>query len=146
MSTKPNEPSALALARRLRLELELAVRGFARLDRVGVGMVIRAEAFNVVKLAMMAWREPQLRTIHLLDLSRALDGLTSSMQLAQETRAFVSVAQFAAIYRTAAELGQQVGGWYRKQHAKGQNAEAHASSQRAQILSAQAAQLSGAHS
>lgn len=145
-TTRPNsEAPALKLAARLRLELEFAVRGFKRRDRYDIGQTLRNEATAVSRIATMAWREPALRSFHLRDLARALDGLVLTMQLAQEARAFVSVDQFAAIHRTASELGRQVGGWIKKQHAKGQNEGPHAASQRAQILSAHAASTFEAH-
>jgi hypothetical protein len=138
---RPQVPAIAKLASRLLLDIEQAVRRFARYHRYQVGADLRTQAMAVARLVNHAWREREARARWLQDLGRAIDELRLTMQLAKDVRAWASFEQFEAVARLVDEIGRQVGGWRKKQHPTGQNAPASAPEQRAQRLSTCAACL-----
>ena len=52
-----SEPEITALARRLMLDIEQAVRGFARFHKYQLGARLRDQAMNLAVLANRAWRD-----------------------------------------------------------------------------------------
>jgi len=139
-------PPIVKLAERLLLEIEQAVRRFARYHKYALGADLRAQAMHVCRLAQRAWRDAKRQAEWLAQLVWAVDDLKLTLQLGSRIKAFASFAQFEMLARLAADLGKQTGGWYKQKHLKGQNADAvTASPQRAQILSTRAASNLEAH-
>src|SRR6185369_11549418 len=135
-------PPIVKLAERLLVDIEQAVRRFARYHKYSIGTDLRKRAMQIAQFAHRAWRDGAHRQEWTRKLVWAVDDLKLNLQIGSRIRAFASFAQFEALVRTAAELGCQVGGWFKQQHAKGQNAGAgRAPQQRAQILSDSAASL-----
>jgi hypothetical protein len=132
-------PPVVMLAERLLVDVEKAVRRFARFHKYTFGTDLRTSAMEVATLAHRAWREPIRRREWLDQLVHAVDGLKLRLQLGSRIQAFASFKQFEQFARLASDLGRQVGGWYREQkHPKGQNDQHRNAGQRAQILSSQA--------
>jgi hypothetical protein len=127
-------PPIVKLTETVLVEIEQAVRGFARYHKYTVGADLRRDALAVARTAIRAWRDPAGRTERLAALDTAVDDLKLTMQLAQRLEAFKSFRQFEALARTISNLGRQCGAWQRK-HLKGQNRAALPSG-RAQTLSA----------
>lgn len=136
---RPQAPSIAKLASRLLVDIEQAVRRFARYHRYQVGADLRAQAMMVARLVNHAWREREARAYWVAELGRAIDALRLTVQLAKDVRAWGSFAQFEAVARLVDDIGRQVGGWRKKHHPTGQNAPAGAPGQRAQRLSTCAA-------
>ena len=132
-------PPIVKIAERLLVEIAQAVHGFSRSHKYVIGSDLRAQAMSVTRLAHRAWRDRSKQYEWTQKLVFAVDDLKLTLQLGSRVRAFRSFAQFEAIARTAADLGRQVGGWFKQQHPKSQNAGAMPPSQRAQILSGPAA-------
>jgi retron-type reverse transcriptase len=132
-------PPIAQLAERLMLDIELAVRRFPRYHRYAAGSDLRAKALAIATLTHRAWRDRPRQREHAWNLVWAIDELKIQLQLCSRLRAFTSLAQFEALFRSARELGKQAGGWYRQltgQHPKGQDAQGQAPVvQRAQQLS-----------
>jgi hypothetical protein len=128
-------PPIVKLSERVLVEIELAVRGFARANRYGVGESLRAAARAVARNAHKAWCQRDRRTQLLEQLVDDVDDLKRELQICSRIQAFSSFAQFETLARLANQLGQQCGGW-RKEHLKGQNRRAAEPDGRAQILSA----------
>jgi hypothetical protein len=128
------------LAESLAHAIEEAVTRFPRKHRYAFGAALRERAWSVLSTANLAALRPDRRAALLEDLRDKVDDLKLSLQLGKQMRAFVSFRQFEALYRDAAKLGQQVGGWHRSViHPQGQSAQAAAPGQRAKTLSAQLA-------
>ena len=138
-------PPIVKLAERLMLDIERAVRGFARYHKYAVGADLRADARKVAQLAHRAWRQRARQAELVARRVWAVDDLKITLQLASQLRAFASFGQFEGLARIARDLGKQVGGWHRQHNPQGQNAPAGAPEQRPQILSTRAA-LQGAMS
>jgi hypothetical protein len=132
-------PPIVRIAERLLVEIEQAVRLFPRSHKYAIGADLRAQAMTVARLTHRAWRDKPKQYEWTQKLVVAVDDLKLSLQLGSRVHAFRSFAQFEAVARTQAELGRQVGGWFKQQHPKSQNAGAQSPSQRAQILSGPAA-------
>ena len=115
-------PPILKLSQRLLLEIEQAVKRFDRYHRYTVGAKLRDQAWEVRAIAERAWRDKSRQAQWISDLVWAVDELKFCLQLGKEIKAFVSFAQFEDLARLVAELGKQVGGWFKQQHPKGQNA------------------------
>src|SRR6185437_12703492 len=115
-------PAAIRLAESLSSTIEEAVTRFPRKHRYAFGAALREE------------------------LRDKVDDLKLSLQLGKQMRAFVSFRQFEALYRDAAKLGQQVGGWHRSvSHPQGQSAQAVVHGQSANTLSARSASIGEAN-
>ena len=135
-------PAAVRLAETLTSSIEEAVTRFPRKHRYTFGAVLRERAWDVLSTANLAALRPERRAMLLSELRDKVDDLKLSLQLGKQMRAFVSFRQFEALYREAAKLGQQVGGWHRSvNHPQGQNAQAIAPGQRAKTLSAHSASI-----
>jgi len=128
-------PAIVKLSERVLVEIEQAVRGFARSHKYAVGAELRETARNVARLAQRAWRNREEQRERIGCLVIAIDDLKLDMQVAKRIAAFKSFAQFEAIARLVSDLGRQCGGW-QKQQQKGQNQRTSTSDERAQILSA----------
>lgn len=131
-------PPIVKLAERLLVDIEQAVRGFARYHKYAIGADLRREAMKVVRLTHRAWRQRNAQLDWTRRLVKAVDNLKITLQIGSRIHAFRSFGQFEAIARVAADLGRQAGGWLRQQlgnHPKGQSAAAATAPQRAQILS-----------
>ena len=128
--------------RRLRADIEIAVRGFARFHKYDSGQVLREQMRKVQGLVLRAWKEksPARQADWLDQLVHGVDQLRADMQAAQDVRAFNSLRQFQHIYRQVDEIGRQVGGWYRQKHPSAQSPQGpSAAAERGQILSTRAA-------
>jgi hypothetical protein len=132
-------PPIARLSHRILADVENAVRRFPRFHKFSVGADLRFQAMQVARCIHKAWRDPEHRLPRVMELCSAVDDLKISMQLGKQVRAFGSFAEFEALARLVNELGQQSGGWLKKLQSMGQNAAAREPSQRAQILSTQAA-------
>lgn len=139
-------PDIARTAARIRAILEQSVQRFPRKDRYGSGADLRNGAREVVRLALVAWNEPQRRLMRVRELSTAIDGLKLDMQLAKDVNAFRSNREFEAIGRQIVDLGKQCGGWLKELHNKGQDGQGRkASVQRAPTLSGRSASDHGAN-
>jgi hypothetical protein len=134
-------PPIVKTAERLMLEIEQAVRGFARFHKYAIGAELRELATKAATLAHRAWRDQERVTKWVTKLRWQVDKLKLSMQIGQRLQAFAGLRQFEAIMRVAIDLGRQAGGWHRElmKHPKGQNPKRHGGSERAQILSTRVA-------
>lgn len=137
-------PAVAKAAQRVRVVIETAVKAFPRRDRYALGADLRAAAKQIVRLAMLAWRERQRQLLRVRELSTAVDDLKLEMMLAKDVQCFRSTAEFEAVSRLIVDLGRQVGGWLKALQAVSQNATAERRWQRAPTLSARPA-LSGAN-
>jgi hypothetical protein len=127
-------PPIVKLAERMLLEVEQAVRRFARFHKYQHGAVLRERAMRVAELAHFAWRERG--ALHRVEqLVDAVDSLKIALQLGQQIKAFASWRQFEALGRLQTDLGRQCGGWLKTRRVNGQNASARSQVQRAEILS-----------
>ncbi len=135
-------PPIVKLAERVLVEIEQAVRRFARFHKYTFGSELRTQAMRVCRLAHRAWRDRARQAEWLTKLVWSIDDLKLSLQLGSRIQAFASFAQFEMLSRLIVDLGRQTGGWHKQHHPNGQNAYARdASSQRAKILSTQAASM-----
>jgi|SRR5579859_1729665 len=133
-------PSIVQVAQRTQREVDLAVRRFRKDDRYDQGARIRACVTEVRRLGYRAWNSPERRAQLLQDLVDAVDDLKLELQLARESHAFPSAAEFDAIWRSVESLGTQAGAWRNSVHPKGQNpAPPQAQQERARKLSTRAA-------
>lgn len=135
-------PPIVKMAKRLTVDLETAVRRFARYHKYTIGTDLRQQAMSVTRCAYRAWRfrSAQLRCVQ--DLSAAIDELKLTVQLGKELHAFASFGQFEVIARQISDLGRQCGGWLKSLHQKSQNDRAVPSpGQCAQILSSRATSI-----
>jgi hypothetical protein len=135
-------PPIAKLSERLQLDIEQAVRQFARVDRYLVGADLRRQAADVRRLVDRAWRDRANQRQWTQDLQWGVDELRLTLQLGKDLHAFRSFAQFEALIRLAEDLGRQVGGWLRAQqqpHPKGQSPAPAPRRERAQTLSTRAA-------
>ena len=132
-------PPAVRLAEGLARDIEQAVSKFSRAHRYSFGTMLSADAWAVLSTANRAARKPDERAQLLQRLVDEVDDLKQRLQLGQRLQQFSSFGQFEALMRSAIQLGQQVGGWHRQLHPKGQDGRAPASGQRAMTLSTRAA-------
>jgi hypothetical protein len=136
-------PPIAKLSERLHLDIEQAVRQFARVDRHLLGADLRRQAADVRRLVDRAWRDRANQRQWTQELQWAIDELRITLQLGKDLHAFRSFAQFEALIRLAEDLGRQVGGWLRAQqqqpHLTGQSPARVARPERAQTLSTRAA-------
>jgi hypothetical protein len=132
-------PPAVRLAETLARDIEQAVCGFERAHRHGFGAKLSADAWAVLSTANRAARKPDKRAQLLERLVDEVDDLKQRMQLGQRLHQFSSFGQFETLMRSAIQLGQQVGGWHRDFHPKGQSVQASAPGQSAKTLSTRAA-------
>lgn len=136
---KAHLPDIAKKAERFLLDIEQAVRGFARYHRYTVGTDLRTQAMAVVRLCNRAWRDRDHQPHWVSQLVWAIDELKLTLQLCSQLRAFRSFGQFEQLIRAADELGKCAGGWKRTIHLKGQNSAGKPPLGRAQILSGPAA-------
>ena len=131
-------PPIVKLAERLLVEIEQAVRRFARFHKYSFGADLRAQAMKVARLAHRAWRDHARQAEWVGQMVWAVDDLKLSLQLGSRIRAFTSFPQFEQLARLAADLGRQTGGWHRQLHPRVQNGPHRSDGQRDQILSSHA--------
>ena len=115
-------PPIVKLAERLLVDVEQAVRRFARYHKYTYGTKLREHALNIARLAHRASRDRAKRSTWIGRLVWLIDDFKLLLQLGQQIKAFASFGQFESFARVARELGKQAGGWYRQQHPNGQNA------------------------
>jgi hypothetical protein len=131
-------PPIAKAAERLLLEIEQAVKGFARFHKYQTGADLRRQAMEVARLTHRAWRDRPRQLYWTIELCWVIDELRLTLQLGSRIQAFRSFRQFEMLIRLAEALGKQAGGWKRQQQRrlKGQNPAREAVPERAQILSA----------
>jgi len=132
-------PPAVRLAETLAAKIEQAVAKFQRAHRYSFGADLRAGAWAVLTTADRAARKPAERAQILARLVDEVDDLKQRLRLGQTLRLFNSFGQFEDLMRDAIKLGQQVGGWHKQNHPKGQDGRSAAAGQRATTLSTRAA-------
>jgi hypothetical protein len=133
-------PPIIKAAERLCVEIENAVRTFARYHRYAIGADLRAQAMSVYDLANRAWRDRPKQARWVTDLVWAIDELLHRLQVAKLLKATHSFRQFEHLLRLIEALGRQAGGWRKSLHPNGQNAPSPAAvAQRAKTLSTCAA-------
>ncbi|MGB1560764.1 MAG: four helix bundle protein [Sinimarinibacterium flocculans] len=139
----PDLPVIRTLARRLLLDVNAAVKRFARDHRYDTGAELRRDAREVARAADRAWFDRDERASRIKTLVETLDDFKLTLQLAKDLQAFQGWRQFEAIWRIVEDLGAQCGGWHRHhQHLKGQNPAApRAAPERAKRLSVRAASI-----
>lgn len=116
------------------MDIENAVRGFARYQKYTLGTDLRQAAMLVVKVCNRVWRDRCRQHYWVTELIWAVDELKLSLQLASQLKAFKSFKQFEAIIRLADEVGRCAGGWKRSLREKSQNSAGQLSPERAQML------------
>lgn len=107
--------------RRLRMDIENAVRGFDRFHKYSSGDDLREQVKVVQRAVNRAWSDKARQQQWLEKLVHEIDQLKADMQLAQDVRAFRSLRQFQHLYLQVDEIGRQAGGWHRQKHPKAQN-------------------------
>ncbi|MFD1216374.1 four helix bundle protein [Microbulbifer celer] len=132
-------PEIVKKSERLLVDIEQAVRGFARYHKYTLGTDMRRQAMAVLRMCHRAWRDRSRQLYWVNELVWAIDELKLSLQLGSQLHAFKSFKQFESLIRAAEEVGRCAGGWKRQLHRKGQNSGSNASPERAQILSGRAA-------
>ena len=139
--TDSRVPQIAKDVRRLRSDIQDAVRTFPRFHRYGIGQDLRAQARRVHAVVVRYWHEPALRNRWSAQLVHEVDMLKEELQVAKEDAAFPrGFRQFDHLYRQAAAIGRQAGGIRRSaKHSRGQNAQGRTVAQRAQKLSTHAA-------
>lgn len=105
--TKQPLPPITKIAERLLLDIEQAVRGFARYHKYTLGSELRTQAMTIVRLCHRAWRERARRVHWLNELVWAIDELKLSLQMGSQLHAFKSFAQFEQLIRLAEDIGRQ---------------------------------------
>ena len=140
-------PDIAKAAARIRAVIEQSVQRFARKDRYSSGADLRNIAREIVRLTLLAWREPSRRTLRIRELSVAIDGLKIDLQLAKDVHAFRSDREFEMVGRLVKGLGAQCGGWLNKElERQGQNGRGTKTpAQRTRILSGRSASPQGAN-
>ncbi len=127
--------------RRLRADIQTAVRSFPRFHKYGIGEELRGQARKLHDLVVWWWNEPDQRPYWAERLVHAIDVLKEDLEVAKEDEVFPrGFPQFEHLLRQADSIGAQAGGIRRnerarKKHPKGQNAQGNAGAQRAQKLS-----------
>ncbi len=126
--------------RRLRGEIELAVRGFDRFHRYNSGTVLRDQVRKVQRLIVRYWHDVNDRQRWVDQLRHEIDVLKEDLQAAKDVSAFKhGFRQFENLYRQAEAIGRQAGGISRQhKHPRGQNAQGTPVAQRARKLSTHA--------
>ncbi|MGG6461438.1 four helix bundle protein [Solilutibacter silvestris] len=112
--------------RRLRWEIENAVRGFPRFHRYQSGTELREQVKVVQRTVNRAWTDkdnPDRQAQWLNRLEQEIDQLKADMQLAQDIRAFNTPGQFRHLYVQAGEIGRQAHGWRMAQQQKHPSAQ-----------------------
>lgn len=107
--------------RRLRMDIENAVRGFPHFHKYSSGELLRRQVRKVQRLVGRAWRDQDRQARWLELLVDAVDQLREDIELSQDVKAFKRLPQFHHLYSQVAEIGRQVGGWYRQKHPNAQN-------------------------
>ncbi|MGN6520851.1 MAG: four helix bundle protein [Dokdonella sp.] len=146
--TRSYQPPAIIKAiERLLVDVDRAVRTFARRFRYDLGGDLRKQAMQVFHLANKAVRDQVLerRRQWIDDLVWAIDDLKQYLQTAKLLGATRSFGQFAHLARQIEDVGRQAGGWKRQLNPKAQSAQADAHAQRGQKLSTRAASAAGAN-
>lgn len=128
-------PEIARKAERLTVDIENAVRGFARYQKYTLGTDLREAAMLVVKVCNRVWRDRGRQHYWVAQLIWVVDELKLTLQLASQLKAFKSFKQFEAIIRLADEVGRCAGGWKRSLREKSQDPAGKASPECAQILS-----------
>ena len=134
-------PEIVKKSERLLLDIERAVRGFARYHKYTIGSDIRKQAMTVLRMCHRTWRERAEQMEWSSKLVWASDELKLSIQLGGQLHAFRSFQQFEAIIRSAEDVGRCAGGWKRDLYRKSQNSAGDNHQKRAQILSGRAASI-----
>lgn len=138
-------PPLFKTTERVIREIEEAVRRFPRFHKYSIGQRLRDQAYTVLELLHLAWRDRSQQLQHVRQLVLAVDVLKSTLQVAMQLGAVASTGQFEAVFRVIQELGRQSGGWLRRLRSDGQNVGSTPSTeQRALILSSRDASQ-GAH-
>lgn len=103
-------------AQQLLLQVELAVRSFARWHKYTLGSELRQQAMAVCRLVARAAQQGdvQRRVAVLERLVWEIEDFKIRLQLAKELQAFASFAQFQCLAELAVALGKQSGGWCKK--------------------------------
>jgi hypothetical protein len=139
-------PPAARLAEALNRDIILAASKFRRDHRYTFGADLRACAWQVLVIANQAAAKPEARAALVVSLVDQVDELKLRLQLGHKLRMFASFGQFESLMRSASELGQQIGGWHKHLHPKGQNGQPVKASQRAKTLSTRTASIVEANS
>ena len=142
--TGSNTPQIARDIRRLRADIQTAVRSFPNFHKRMIGEDLRRQARKVHDMVVRFWREQdrERRAAWADQLVHAIDLLKEDLQVAKQDQAFPrGFAQFEHLYRQAESIGSQAGGIRRNmKHPKGQDARgSNARAQSAQILSTHAA-------
>jgi len=132
-------PEIVKKSERLLVNIEQAVRGFARYHKYTLGSELRSQAMTVLRICHRTWRDRNRQLQWVSELIWAIDELKLSLQLGSQLHAFKSFKQFESLIRATEEVGRCAGGWKRQLHRKGQNPSGDAHPERAQILSGRAA-------
>jgi hypothetical protein len=102
----------------LMLEIEQAVRGFARYHKYTIGSELRATALRLCQTIHRAYSRKHSRHRLVQQVSELVDDLKMQIQLARELKAFQNFAQFQRVAEGAVGLGKQAGGWLRQARAE----------------------------
>jgi len=141
MASRFQLPPIVKAAEQLLVDIENAVRRFPCYHRNAIGKKLRKAAMKVYTLAGRAWFD-RARQAHWVEKLRwAIDKVKERLQISKELHALASFNQFEMLWRQAAALGAQAGGWHRHQaDPQAQNVPGpRAVAQRGQKLSTRAA-------
>ncbi|MDF1576900.1 MAG: four helix bundle protein [Desulfobulbales bacterium] len=102
----------------LLLELEQAVRGFARYHKYTIGSDLRSTALRLCQTIHRAHSRKESRVKLVQQTAELVDDLKMQIQLARELKAFKNFAEFQRAAELAVGLGKQSGGWLRQTRAE----------------------------
>jgi hypothetical protein len=109
---KPHQlPDIAKKAERLLVDIETAVRDFARYHKYSIGSDMRAQAAEVLRICHRAWRDRSRQAHWVTELVWAIDELKLSLRMGSLVKAFKSFAQFESLIRNAEEVGRCAGGF-----------------------------------
>lgn len=106
------------------LELERAVKGFARYHKYTIGSELRLGAQRVLNYVSHAINQSENRTHWLQRLSLQIEELKLLIQTAKMRHVFQSFKHFEVIARLAVQVAKQSKAWLNKSQTKLQRADA----------------------
>jgi hypothetical protein len=99
---------------RLVVEVELAVRNFARYHKYTLGTDLRRQAMGIMRLLTRALHDDTQRLRYVKRLVLAIDDLKVMLQMGKELRAFDNFRRFQQLAELAVGVGRQAGAWLKK--------------------------------
>ena len=106
-----NQPPIYRDAKKLVVQVEQAVKQFARYNRYSLGADLREQAFKVLRLLHRACRTRDVQTKQLKNVLYAVDDVKLTLQIAKELHMFQSFAVFEQLAELVQGISKQCVGW-----------------------------------